>query len=78
MFEGNATNVIDMMGDIKSRAEDIQRIFDTFDNNKCKRVEKYFGWVPPVWPAYKLNTDGARKALGLALAGGLIRNAHGE
>lgn len=61
-----------------SQAEGIHRVFDTFDTNKCKRVENYFGWVPLVWPAYKLNTDGGRKALGLALIGELIKHAHGE
>ena len=72
-FEGSATS---MVIDIKSRVEEIHRVFDIFDINKCKRVEKYFGWLPPVWLAYKLNIDGACKASGSASVGGLSRDAH--
>ena len=66
-----------MVIDVKSRAEEIHRVFDIFDINKGKRVEKYFGWLPLVWVAYKLNTDGACKASSLALVGGLSRDAQG-
>ncbi|KAH9704953.1 putative ribonuclease H protein [Citrus sinensis] len=74
---GSATNVNAMVIDVKSRAEEIHRVFDIFDINKGKRVEKYFGWLPLVWVAYKLNTDGACKASSLALVGGLSRDAQG-
>ena len=42
------------------------------------RVQNMFGWLPPPWPYYKLNSDGARKGSGLAGAGGLIRDAAGR
>lgn len=61
-----------------SQAEEIHRVFEASDTNKCKRVENYFGWVPLIWPAYKLNTDRACKESSLALTGELIKHAHGD
>ena len=37
-----------------------------------------FGWLPPWWLYYKLNSDGAKKRSGLAGAGGLIWDATGR
>uniref|UniRef100_A0A1J3JIW1 Putative ribonuclease H protein n=1 Tax=Noccaea caerulescens TaxID=107243 RepID=A0A1J3JIW1_NOCCA len=53
---------------------------------KCKvqgvkpaRVERMIGWNPPTSDWFKLNTDGASRGNpGLATAGGVLRNQHGE
>lgn len=42
------------------------------------KIEKYFGWVAPNWPWFKLNIDGAHKSSVLSSAGGLTRNYCGE
>lgn len=64
--------------DINSRAEEIQKFNKEFAPNRVLRVEKFFGWSPPIWPSFKLNSDGVRKLNGKSSAGGLIRDANGR
>ena len=67
-----------MVQDIRVRAEEIIRTFDTFQSDRRLRIQNMFGWLPPRWPYYKLNSDGARKRSSFAGADGLIRDATGR
>ena len=67
-----------MVRDIRVRAEEIIRTCEAFQSDRGLRVQKMFGWLPPRWPYYKLNSDGARKGSSLVGAGGLIRDATGR
>lgn len=78
MNERASVSIDSMRMDIMSRAEVIHRRTITFEVKHNSRTAKYFGWVPPTWPAFKLNTDGVRKYSGVSSAGGLIRNTVGE
>ncbi|KAH9673090.1 reverse transcriptase domain-containing protein [Citrus sinensis] len=78
LFENKVVNAESMVRDIKIRAEEILRTSEAFQSDSGLRVQDMFGWLPPRWPYYKLNSDGARKGSGLAGAGGLIRDATGR
>ncbi|KAH9763649.1 putative ribonuclease H protein [Citrus sinensis] len=78
LFEDKVVNVESMVRDIRVRAEEIIRTSEAFQSDRDLRIQKMFGWLPPRWPYYKLNSDGARKGSGLAGAGGLIRDATGK
>ena len=78
LFEGKVVNEESMVQDIRVRAKEILRTFEAFQSDRGLRVQNMFGWFPPRWPYYKLNSDGARKGSGLAGARGLIRDATGR
>ncbi|KAH9678866.1 putative ribonuclease H protein [Citrus sinensis] len=78
LFEGKVVNEDSMVQDIRVRAEEIIRTFDTFQSDRRLRIQNMFGWLPPRWPYYKLNSDGARKRSSFAGADGLIRDATGR
>lgn len=63
--------------DINSRSEEIQTFNEEFALNRMLRTEKFFGWSVPIWPAFKLNSDGGSKLSKESSAGGLIRDANG-
>ncbi|KAH9662821.1 hypothetical protein KPL70_019476 [Citrus sinensis] len=69
-----------MVRDIRVRGKEIIRTFDVFQSDRGFRVQNMFRWLrlPPRWPYYKLNSDGARKRSGLAGACGLIWDATGR
>lgn len=77
MFEGHANSAKFIVMDILSRANEIHRMFEATDITKRMKVAKNFGWQPPTWPFYKLNTDGACKASDITSADRLIREAQG-
>ncbi|KAH9751256.1 putative ribonuclease H protein [Citrus sinensis] len=78
LFEDKIVNAESMVRDIRVRAEEIIRTSEAFQSDRGLRVQKMFSWLPPRWPYYKLNSDGARKGAGMAGAGGLIRDATGR
>ncbi|KAK9224896.1 hypothetical protein WN943_009936 [Citrus x changshan-huyou] len=78
IFEEKVVNAESMVRDIRVRAEEIIRTSEAFHSDRGLRVQKMFGWLPPRWPYYKLNSNGARKGSGLAGAEGLIRDATGR
>ncbi|KAH9803418.1 putative ribonuclease H protein [Citrus sinensis] len=78
LFEDKVANVESIVRDIRVRAEEIIHTSEVFQSDRKLRVQKMFGWLPPRWPYYKLNFDGARKGSGLTGAEGLIRDATGR
>ena len=64
--------------DIKIHTEKIQKVNQSLFVAAATKIEKYFGWVAPNWPWFKLNTDGACKSSGLPSVRDLIRNYYGE
>ncbi|KAH9751354.1 putative ribonuclease H protein [Citrus sinensis] len=47
-------------------------------NGPTRKVEKWIGWQPPVWPLCKLNSDGACRRNGGSFARGILRNSNGD
>ncbi|KAH9792364.1 putative ribonuclease H protein [Citrus sinensis] len=78
LHNGVFTSKSNVVMDIKIRTEEIQKVNQSCLVHVAMKIEKYFGWVAPTWPWFKLNTDGAHKSSGLSSAGGLIRNCNGE
>ena len=70
--------MLSMVNDVKTRTEEVILLPGSSLISTNRKVNKWIGWSFPTWPWYKLNVDGARKATGVAAAGGLIRDHNGH
>lgn len=68
----------DMFHDVLGRAEEIQSLYNSTLMTSGRKCEKLVGWYTPIWPWYKLNTDGACKQLGVSSVGSLIGDHNGR
>ena len=77
-FNKVSTDSIRMAQDVLIRAEEITSSNKSGLNGPTRKVEKWIGWQPPVWPLCKLNSDGACKRNRGSFAGGILRNSNGD
>lgn len=63
-----------MIQNMKTRAEENQRINDCLLASAANKKEVWIYWSPPIWPWCKLNLDGSCNKSGFSSAGGIIRD----
>ncbi|KAL9419174.1 hypothetical protein AB3S75_037017 [Citrus x aurantiifolia] len=78
VVEGKLMDSSTVYVDIMARANEIHRLNNSHISQQPRRKEIYIGWMPPLWPWYKLNTDGSCRKDEGAGAGGIIRDSVGH
>ena len=60
---------LSMVNDVKARTEEVILLQQSSLISRTIKVNKWIGWSFPNWPWCKLNSDGACKVSGVAIAG---------